>query len=510
MEDASRQHSDADLPLHDSPEAYSKLGIALAAESKLDQAIAAFRKSIELNPRSAADHTNLGVVLRTKRMTDEAIAAHRKAIELDPNHATAHNNLGNALRDRGDHHAAIAAFQKAIALNPTYAKALTNLGNALSQIGQLEQAALAHADAIKLAPLLAEAHHNLGVVLTEQHKLEAAIAALRRAIELKPDFAEPHLNLAFILLAQGHFKEGWEEFEWRLKCDEPTEERNSYPQPQWNGEDLRGRTLLIHAEQGAGDTVQFIRYLPQVVALGGTVLVACRAELVPLFTPLAQGCRFISEGQALPPFDMHCPLMSLPGVMGTTLDSIPGAAPYLQADLAAKERWQQLIGGGSALKVGLGWAGNPEHKTDRLRSMDIAQLAPLARVPGVQFFSLQKRAPGARAQARPPQLPIADWTELRKDFADTASLIASLDLVISVDTAVAHIAGALGKPVWTMLSFAPDWRWLTDRLDSPWYPTMRLFRQKAWGDWGSVISDVADALMNCSATAAKPPPAATS
>jgi hypothetical protein len=258
---------------------------------------------------------------------------------------------------------------------------------------------------------------------------------------------------------------------------------------------LEGRTILLHAEQGFGDVIQFIRYLPLVEQRGGRIIVECQAELQRLFQTTAERCQIVIRGQPLPAFDLHCPLLSLPRAFGTALANIPGTEPYLQADAEQVGRWQRRLGEfDSMVKVGLAWAGSPTHKKDRNRSMKLARLAPLGQAPGVRFFSLQKGATAAQAKTPPPGMDLVDWTEELKDFADTAALIANLDLVIAVDTAVVHLAGAMGKPVWTLLPFVPDWRWLLEREDSPWYPTMRLFRQNSWGDWDSVITRVADAL----------------
>jgi hypothetical protein len=258
---------------------------------------------------------------------------------------------------------------------------------------------------------------------------------------------------------------------------------------------LEGRSLLLHTEQGLGDAVQFIRYLPLAAQRGARIIIECQAELQRLFQTMSGNYQTVVRGQPLPAFDLHCPLLSLPWVFGTNLASIPNDVPYLHADAEDAGRWQDRLGGHCALlKVGLAWAGKPTHQNDRNRSMKLARLAPLGQLPGVHFFSLQKGTAAAEAKAPPAGMELVDWTEELKDFADTAALIANLDLVIAVDTAVVHLAGAMGKPVWTLLPFASDWRWLLDRADSPWYPTMRLFRQATPGDWDGVIRRVAAEL----------------
>ncbi len=381
-----------------------------------------------------------------------------------------------------------------IALEPSYAEAHSNLGNALASNGQFDDAIAAHRQAIALKPNYAEAHSNLGNALAGKGQLDSAIAAHRQAIALNPNLSEAHKNLALALLARNDFQEGWEEYEWRWKCKELPFPRDS-AQPQWDGSSLEGRTILLHAEQGFGDAIQFIRYLPMVAQRGGKIIIACQGELQRLFQTMAEGCHIVVVGPSPPAFDFHCPLLSLPRAFATTLANIPNIVPYLQADAEDARRWQRRLADHcSIVKVGLVWAGKAAHKNDRNRSMKLARLAPLAQAPGVLFFSLQKGEAAVEGKTPPASLELIDWTEELKDFADTAALIANLDLVIAVDTAVAHLAGAMGKPVWTLLPFVPDWRWMLERKDSPWYPSMRLFRQPSLGDWDSVVTRVAEAL----------------
>jgi tetratricopeptide (TPR) repeat protein len=341
---------------------------------------------------------------------------------------------------------------------------------------------------------LIECHCNLGNTLLDKKQPKEAIAAFLRCIAINPTVPEAHYNYSLALLTLGDFQQGWEEYEYRLKC-KGLFLRRDFTQPQWDGSPLEARTILLYAEQGVGDALQFIRYLPLVEQRGGRIIVECQAELQRLFQTTAERCQIVADGQPLPAFDLHCSLLSLPRVFQTTLANLPQTVPYLQADAEETRKWQHRLADDSPIvKVGLAWAGNPDHKNDRNRSMKLARLAPLGQAPGVRFFSLQKGATAAQAKTPPPGMDLVDWTEELKDFADTAALIANLDLVIAVDTAVVHLAGAMGKPVWTLLPFVPDWRWLLEREDSPWYPTMRLFRQNSWGDWDSVITRVADAL----------------
>jgi tetratricopeptide (TPR) repeat protein len=476
-------------------EAHSNLGNILMDNGRLDEAVAAYHKAIALSPRFPKAFYNLGNALVSRGQLDEAIAAYRQAIALRLNHAVAHSNLGNALKDRGQLHEAIASYRLAIAMQPDYPEAHSNLGNALQNNGQLDEAIAAHRRAVALNPELSGAHSNLGSALKDAGQLEAAIAAYRQAIILKSDFAEAHFNLALSLLLQGDFRSGWAEHEWRWKCKGVQSTFSHFSQPQWDGSDLTNRTILLHVEQGLGDAIQFVRYLPLVAERGAKVIFRCNPELRRLLEGNGGVATWLAPGEPAPPFDLHCPLLSLSRAFGTTLESIPARIPYVFADPKLSEfRRTELAAHSPALKAALVWAGSPTHKNDRNRSMKLADLVPLMHLPGVRCFSLQKGEAAAQATTLPEGIELIDWTSELTDFADTAALIANLDVVISVDTAVAHLAGAMGKPVWLMLPFAADWRWLTNRNDSPWYPTMRLFRQPAWGDWKSVVAEIARAL----------------
>jgi tetratricopeptide (TPR) repeat protein len=476
-------------------EAHNNLGIAFCKNEQFQEAIGSCQKAIELRPNIAEAHNTLGVAMRAGGRLDEAIAACRQAIALSPNFAEAHNNLGVAFRDKGQLEEAIAACRQAIALRPNYAEAYTNLGNALRDQGQFDEAVAACRQAIALNPSIAEAHSSLGMALFSKGQIDDAIAACRKAIAVRPDYADGHFTLATMLLARGDFQQGWEEQEWRWKSKDPQFGHRNFAQPQWDGRPLDGRTLLLHTEQGFGDAVQFIRYFPMAEQRGGKIILECQAELYRLFQIMAGTRQIVVRGQPLPAFDFHCPLLSLPWVFRTTLSSIPHAVPYLHPDAEDVRRWQnRLAEYRSSVKVGLAWAGRATHRNDRNRSIKLASLAPLAGISGVRFFSLQKGDAAAEAKFAPSGMELVDFTDELKDFAETAALIENLDLVISVDTAVVHLAGAMGKGVWVLVPFPPDWRWLLDRADSPWYPTMRLFRQETPGDWDGVIRRVAAEL----------------
>jgi tetratricopeptide (TPR) repeat protein len=479
-------------------EAHNSLGVALLANGRVDQAIAAFEKAITLKSNLASAHYNLGNALNQAGKLDEAIAAYRTAITSNPKLRKAYLCLGDALMKQRQFAAAISAYRDAVSLDPSDAHAHSQLGDAMRNSERLDEAIAAYQNAVALNADLPEAYCNLGNCFRRMGEPDKAIDSYQQAIRARPDYAQAHYNLGLLLLARGDFSAGWAEYEWRWKCEDFAAARRNFQQPQWEGQTLNRRTILLHAEQGFGDAIQFIRYVPLVIERGGTVIVECRAELVRLFDMMAEqtpgGFQIVPRGQPLPPFDVHAPLLSLPRLFATTAATVPNALPYLHADPRDAAKWRDLLAGYAELKVALVWSGHPGHKNDKQRSMSTELLMPLTRLPGIKFFSLQKRA-ATEDKAIVSQLNLVDWTEQLHDFADTAALIAHLDLVIAVDTAVVHLAGAMGKPVWTLLPFVPDWRWLAERTDSPWYPSMRLFRQPAKADWASVIDRVAQALV---------------
>jgi len=356
---------------------------------------------------------------------------------------------------------ALLCYQRALAVKPDYAFALVNCGTALNYLGRDDE----------------------------------ALASFDRALALEPELAEAHWNKGLLCLTRGDFAHGWDGFEWRWRRDSELKPRD-FAQPQWRGEDLAGKTILLHAEQGFGDSIQFVRYLPMVQAKGSRVVLELPDSLVPLTGDLARDATLVSPGAELPGFDVHCPLMSLPLAFGTTLDSIPARVPYLRVPAERLDTWRARLPRTDTPRVGLVWSGKPSHKNDHNRSIALKRLAPLLKVPGICFVSLQReyREADLAILAQFPQ--VASLDEKLHDFADTAGIIEQLDLVIAVDTAVAHLAGALGKPLWLLISHIQDWRWLTGRSDSPWYPSARLFRQPRIGDWDSVIERVAAELTN--------------
>jgi Flp pilus assembly protein TadD len=484
------------LPEPASAEAQNHLGIALAMKGRLDEAIVSFNRAIQLNEGFAAAYSNLANALRGKGRTREAIAVLRRAIELNPEFTAAHNNLGIVLRDAGQLDEAIGAYRRAIEIDPNNADAQCNLGITLSDRDLLDEAIIAYRRAVEIRPDFAEAFNNLGTALKDNAQLEEAVGAFDRAIELNPPYAAAHWNRALTWLLLGDYRRGWAEYEWRRQMPGVrTVAPRKFSQPQWDGSELRGRTIYLYPEQGLGDTLQFVRYAPLVAERGGRVIVEHPPELARLIRRMPGISEFASFEGPLPTFDVHASCLSLPLLFGTEVSSIPARVPYLMPEAELVKQWNRRFAAlGEGLRVGLVWAGNPNNPLDRGRSINLREFGPLAEIPGANFWSLQLEEPAQ--QLVPPGLRLIDWTDDLHDFADTAALIANLDLVITVETAVAHLAGAMGKRVWVLLRRVPPWRWLMDREDSPWYPTMRLFRQKTRGDWASVIQSVAEALRN--------------
>jgi tetratricopeptide (TPR) repeat protein len=460
---------------------------------RLDEAERLYLQILACQPRNPIALLNIGVIANRRGRHATAIDLHKRTIAIHPNFANAYYWLGNALRDYGQVKEAIASFRQAIVLNPNLADAHTNLGGILRGQQQIKEAIAEFQRAVVLAPDSSEVHHNLALALKDAGRFAEAIASCRQAITVSPEFAAAHVTLALLLLTSGELKEGWEEYEWRWKYADFRS--RDFIQPRWDGRRFNGSALLLHSEQGFGDAIHFIRYLPLVAERGGKIIIECRPELQRLFQGIAGESQVLLSDQPLPNFDLQCPLMDLLLVFGTTLSNLPNQVPYLKPTAEDVVSWRsRLTPHGTCKKVGLVWAGSSTNKNDHNRSVSLMRFAPLTKARGMRFFSLQKGDAAVQARNPPAGMELVDWTGDLKDFADTAALIDNLDLVITVDTSVAHLAGALGKPVWVLLPYIPDWRWMLDRQDSPWYPTMRLFRQRRFGDWAEVIERVAEAL----------------
>jgi tetratricopeptide (TPR) repeat protein len=476
------------------PEAHNNLGAALVRQGQYDEAIAHHREALRLRPRFPDACNNLGNAFLMQKKLDEAAACYREAVALKPEYAEALANLGIVLAGQRKHDEAVACYKKALQLKPDYPEALVNLGNVLLEQGKPGEALAIYEQALQLHPDSAAAHDHRSQALLAQGKLDEALAGFGQAIHLRPDHAGARMGRALTLLLLGHFEEGWVEYEWRWKCKEFSPW--SYPQPPWDGSPLDGRTILLHAEQGLGDTLHFIRYAALVKERGGRVVVACQKPLLRLLASCPGIDQLVPYNEPLPDFDVHTPLLSLPRIFGTTLATVPANIPYLFADPALLGHWQRELSSYRTFRIGIAWQGNPDYPGDAQRSFPLAQLAPLARVGGVQLLSLQKTH--GMEQLRTAPFPVIDLgsrlDETSGPFMDTAAVIKNLDLVICPNTALVHLAGALGVPVWLALPLNPEWRWLWNRADSPWYPTVRLFRQEQTGDWAGVFARMATEL----------------
>jgi tetratricopeptide (TPR) repeat protein len=518
-------------------DALQLLGALALQAGRLQEGVELLRKALAIDAKQAPIHSNLAYALNALQCFDEALASADRALALQSAFPDALNNRGNAqaglnrpldalgsfdraialmhdfpsawnnracvLRDLGRPVDALASCDQALALQPNYPDAWSNRGNALSDLNQPDEAERSYRRALELAPMFADAWNNLGLTQIDLNQHAQALSSYERALAANPTAAETHWNESLCLLQMGQFEAGWQKYEWRWERSRIKASRRSFAAPLWRGDfSIEGKTILLHAEQGLGDTLQFCRYASLVSKLGAKVVLEVPPELMRLFRTLDGVDQLIEAGQALPPFDCHCPLLSLPLAFGTHVDTIPSATPYLFADADAAHRWHERLHAQADghLKVGLVWAGGSRphvaelRKNDARRSMNFARLAPLLDVPDVQFYSLQKGAPAQQLADSEWHGRVIDYTEELSDFADTAALVVNLDLVISVDTSTAHLAGALDKPVWILNRFDTCWRWMLERTDTPWYPCARLFRQPTLGDWDSVIQSARGAL----------------
>ncbi len=475
-----------------SAEVNHSLGCVLAAQRRHGEAAARYEKALALKPDFPQARNNLGIALADLGRHDEAMAQYRQAIALEPGYAEALANLGVALAALDRPAEAVPCFEAALARQPGFAEAALNLGNAQFALGAFAAAIGSYERAVALAPGSARAHNNLGRGLEALNRHEEAIPRYAKAAALAPDYAGAQWNLALAHLALGDFAEGWPRYEWRWRNGDLTP--RAFARPLWRGEEIAGRTILIHAEQGFGDTLHFVRYVPLLARRGAHVMLEAPPPLLPLLAGLDGLAGLFATGEDLPDFDCHVPLLSLPAAFATTLDTIPRQVPYLAPPADRVARWRAALAPLCGLRIGIAWAGSATNSNDRNRSLPLERLRPLLELPGIGFVSLQKELrPGDAAllAACPDLLSLGDRLE---DFADSAAVASLLDLVITVDTSVAHLAGALGRPVWIMLPYAAEWRWPRQREDSPWYPTARLFRQGAPGDWTRLVARLVEAV----------------
>jgi Tfp pilus assembly protein PilF len=452
----------------------------------------ACRQILEYDDSSAEGWFFLGLIHQDRQDWAGAGDYYRQAIRLDPGLAEAHNNLGVVLQTQEQFQRAERCYREALRLEPHYPEALNNLGNVVLDTGRFEEAEAAYREALRQQPGYVEAIKHLGNVLRAQGRLAEAIECYNRGLALAPDHVLLHTARAMVWIQMGDFVRGWPECEWRLsgvKQPIPHVDR-----PVWDGSPLAGRTIVIIAEQGLGDTLQFIRFAPEAARRGGNVIVFS----TPILSRILASCpgvkRVVTDPRALPDFACYAPVMSLPRILGTTLETIPADLPYLAPEPATSAAWQAELGAKEGFKIGVVWQGNPIHTKDRERSFRLAQLAPVASVPGVRLFSLQKNFGLEQLDEVTGRFEVVELGTRLHDFVDTAAVMQQLDLVISADSSPAHLAGALGAPVWMALPYICDWRWMSERTDTPWYPAMRLFRQRRFGDWDEVFARMAGEL----------------
>lgn len=488
---------------------FNNLGNALHALGRGEEAIAAFSHALALRPGHAGAHNNLGMAFAALGRPDDAATHFRAALKVEPRYVAAHFNLGNTLDAVGRHHEAATALEAALALQPAFPPALLGLGNALAALGRHTEAIARFERAVGLDPQLALAWLGLG---NAHHALGAHQAALRafdQALRLRPDLASAQLNRALTLLTLGDFARGLPAYESRFSvaaAAAATASTNASPAaappepsapPRWRGEPIGNQTLWIEAEQGFGDTLQFLRFVPLACERAGRVALTVQRELAPLVEPLAQAWRvtLTIAGEARPPADLHCPLLSLPLALGTQLDALPSPRRYLDVPATYRRRWRGSLGGHAKVKIGVAWSGRIQAHENR--ALPVMALAPLFALPGIDWLVLQPNLTDDDTLALDTlarSAPIHRLDTRIRDFADTAAVVDKLDAVVSIDTSIAHLAGALGKPLWLMLPFAADWRWFTNTDRSPWYPSVRLVRQPAPGQWDSVVEQVALAV----------------
>jgi len=475
------------------PEAHANLGIALRRLDRPGEALTHFGKAIELEPNRAEAHYNLGRAQQQLGRLAEARECYERAIALQPDHADANNALA-VLLGPTDPALALACFRRAIAARPAYADGHNNMGILLHALGRHEEAVASFRQALAIKPDHADVHNNLGLTLRDLNRHEESLRCFELARAIEPGHVDAHVNEALVRLALGDYAAGWKDYVWRLHTANFSKGKKRPAQPLWLHQwDISGKTILLHGEQGLGDTIQFARFVPAVAGLGAKVILAVQRPLTALMADLRGVSVIRGQGDPVPPFDAFCPLPSLPLAFKTTLETIPADVPYLSVPADRVAKWRAVLEGLARPRIGLMWTRGAASPQDR-RSLPLRLLLPLLELRDVQFVALQKELPdGEAALFQSTGMP-SFLGERLADLADTAAIIAMLDLVITIDTSIAHVAGALGKPMWVMLPFSADWRWLRDRGDSPWYPTARLFRQPAPGDWQGVVRQVAEAL----------------
>ena len=458
----------------------------------------------KLNPNDQQAWLNYGISLLNLDRVNEALDIFNKAIDLSPQYAEAWTNRVVALQKLKLYEEALLSLDEALRINPLLAEAHSNRGNVLKDLKRIEESLSSYDRAIEIRPDYADAHYNRGIALLELKRFEEAVAGYEKAIEIMPDFSEAHFNKSLYLLMTGQFDQGWKLYEWRWENEKSELKKRNFPQPLWLGaDDIAGKTILLHAEQGLGDSIQFCRYAKLVKDQGARLLLEVPKALLGLLSGLESVDKFVEKGKALPSFDYHCPLMSLPLAFKTSLESIPNNIPYIHSNINNQNKWQERIGG-AGFKVAICWQGSTKGKVDVGRSFPVSLFEGLAQIEGVRLISLQKNEGVEQLKNLPVGMIVEtlpdDFDSGENAFLDSAAVMKCMDLVITSDTALTHLAGALGVKTWLPLKYVPDWRWMLDRSDSPWYPNHRLFRQKTSDDWISVFTEMETELRSLVST----------
>jgi tetratricopeptide (TPR) repeat protein len=478
-------------------EAFYNRGIVLHEQKRFEEALASYDRALALRPDYAEALCNRGMVFFELKAPEQALASYDRALALRPHFVEAQVHRGNALRKLKRFEEALASCERTLALWPDRAAAYGNRAIVLHELRRFAEALADYDRAFAIEPDYLDALCNRGATFYELGRFEEALASYARALAVRPDFADAHYNEAHSRLLTGDLRRGFEKFEWRWKIEPYASFRREFAQPQWLGtEEIAGKTILLHAADGFGDTIHLCRYTPVVAARAARVILEVQKPLQELMSSLAGGAQVLARGDPLPDFDLQCPLLSLPRAFGTELATIPSATPYLFVPPSRTASWNARLGPRHRPRIGLAWSGDPNHSNDRNRSIALDRFLPLLTGVDAIFVSVQRDVRDGDATVLQSRSDVLHFGPELKDFSDTAALISSLDLVISVDTSVAHLAGALAKPVWILLTFLPDWRWLLDREDSPWYPTARLFRQDGTRTWDDVITRVGAALQD--------------
>ncbi len=478
----------------DYAEAFYNRGVALQDLGRFEEALASYERAIALRPHYIEALNNRGSIFRCLKRLDEALASYDSAIALKPDYVDALTNRGAILQELKRHDEALTSYEKALALKPNHVEALSNRGVTLHALTRYDEALASYEKVIALKPDHVGALSNRGNTLRQLMRHDQALASYERAIACKPDFADARFNRSLLLLLKGDYADGWGDYEWRLRGGATGLTTRNFECPQWQGEDLAGKTILLYPEQGYGDTIQFCRYVALVAECGARVILEVQPPLCEVARTLDGVAQVVSTGDALPDFDVHCSLLSLPLVLGTRLESIPSPKSYLRAPTHALEHWRARLGPRTRPRIGISWAGNAQFKDDATRSIGLLPTLPMLANKDVEFFSLQKDLRTGDAEILRDNPSIIQLGHEIGTFADTAAIVNLMDIVISSDTSVVHLAGSLGQPVWVLLQFDPDWRWLLGREDSPWYPTARLFRQYETRTWDDVILRVDAAI----------------